>query len=297
MALTAEEQRILDFATAAMPAWFTSDGRVQEFMGEAAKVMGSAKAQAVHWNGQTLILSAVGPVGDEPDWLEQHAQDRGTSRQDGETDAALRARLRAVPDALTRPTILAAAQAILDAEGIPSPLVAMVELPLDKGFFRDSTADTGTGGEFFGSPPAMEFAPTVKFKVGGGGGGGSILRPVIVGGDITFAGSLSAGNDGAFAVSGLNGARVQFSNASGVVEVDGVTGWTQTKKDTSGNILDGFKDSYFSRGRRMSREPPVKIILIIPFGSTTGTEAAVLEALRQKKGAGILGIVERRTSP
>lgn len=297
MALTAEEQKILDFALAAMPSWFTSDERAQEFMGAAAKLMGAGKLQAVHWLGQTLILDAVGPVGNEPDWLEQHAQDRGTSRQDGETDATLRARLRAVPDALTLPTILSGIQDIMDAAGVPSPIVAIVELPKDGAFFRDSVSDTGTGGEFFGTPPAMEFAPTIPFKVGGGGGGGSILRPVIVNGDITFAGSLSAGNDGTFAVTGLNGALAQFSNASGVVEVDGVTTWTQVKKDEAGNVLDGFKDSYLSRGFRLSQARPARILVILPFGSTTGDAAAVEEYLRQKKGAGFAAVVERRTSP
>ena len=56
------------------------------------------------------------------------------SRTEGETDVALRERIRNVADALTPVAIMAAVQAILDEDGPTSPPAAMVELPFDAAY-------------------------------------------------------------------------------------------------------------------------------------------------------------------
>ncbi|HUS27621.1 MAG TPA: hypothetical protein VMZ53_03910, partial [Kofleriaceae bacterium] len=125
MALTADEQKFYDFAKASLPDWIP-DG--DEFLMGAAKMFGSVKALLDYLFGQTLIGSAIGGTATTPDWLDQHARDRGTARQDGEDDPTLRDRLRNAPDALTRASILAAVNATLLANGITDP-AGLVELP------------------------------------------------------------------------------------------------------------------------------------------------------------------------
>ena len=51
-----------------------------------------------------------------------------------------------------------------------------------------------------------------------------------------------------------------------------------------------------SRGYRMGQSRS-SFVIILPFGSTSGTELAVQEMLRLKAAGGIKVIVERRTSP
>jgi hypothetical protein len=54
--------------------------------------------------------------------------------------------------------------------------------------------------------------------------------------------------------------------------------------------------AYLGRGYRMAK-PGSAFIIILPYGSTAATAAAVREALRQKKAAGIRALVEWRQSP
>lgn len=286
MALTAEEQELLDFALAGLPHWFQDDNRPAEYLGAAAKVIGDARAQADYWFEQSRILDAVGVVGSEPDWLNQHAIDRGTARQDGETDAELRERLRNVPDALTRPTLLAAADAILAAEGNPNTS-DMVELRRDKAFFRTSASDSGTGGEFIGTAPDMRFVPDAP---------GYATPPFRTAEEdidhrIVISGAAAGGNDGTFDITGLQGDGAEFQNGAGVAGVDATASWTIEKLDRDGNLLDGFKDSYLSRGDRMSGRIPT-VLIILPYNCTEGTRLSTLEMMRQKKGAGVRGLVE-----
>jgi hypothetical protein len=87
---------------------------------------------------------------------------------------------------------------------------------------------------------------------------------------------------------------VVFDNASAVPGLDATSDWTMVKRDTEGNDIDGFDKSYLDRGYRLSS---TGIIAILPFGCTSATEAAAAEVLRQKKGAGVLAIVECRQVP
>ena len=295
MALTVDELKLYNFALAALPEWFKHDTRRMEDLAAAAKCIGQAHATSKYWFGQTLITSATGPTGDDPDWLNQHGRDRGTSRQADETDAAMRERLRNVPDAITRQSILDAANAILVADGITDPAV-MVELPQHVAHFGDYTSDAGVGGVFVDAPGnAMEFEPA------GGFAGRPYHDPVIfpqITGRLDLATCEDAANDGNRNITGLVLDAAQYDNAAGVANADDTTvAWTVTKLDVTGNVIDGWSRAYFGRGYRCGRTTPSTVIIILPFGATAGTEASVREMLRQKKAAGMLGVVERRLIP
>ena len=165
MALTAEEQEFLDLSLRALPFWFRGDARAQEFVGMAAKMAGQGRTQATYWLvTQANILTATGVVGSEPDFLNQHALDRGTSRQDGESDEALRERIRSVPEALTRPFLISAVTDIVSEAGEPTSGIAMVELPRDQAFLGKQNPFTGTGGTFVDAGGGtFEFTPDVLF--------------------------------------------------------------------------------------------------------------------------------------
>lgn len=136
MPFSSTEQSLYDHAKAALPRFlFQKDGRADEWLGAFVKAFESARAQLALWRSYAEILQATGV------WLSQHALDRGTQRQSDESDATLRERLRTYPDALTRPILLATADAILVAAGV-SGTSAMVELRRDRGFF---VTDAGTG--------------------------------------------------------------------------------------------------------------------------------------------------------
>jgi len=294
MAFTPSEQELYDFAKNAVPRFlFADDGRSEEEINAFVKVFDQARTQILAFFDQSRILAATGGV---TDWLNQHAIDRGTQRRDGETDAALRARLRTFEDALTRPTLLQAAQDIVDAAALGgSPVVAMVELPRDKAFLTDFIGNVASdGGVFSGTPPDMEFLPNTPFT-------DIPFRQIEeeINYKMIFTSCSSAGNDGLFAVTGLNGNAVQFQNASGVAETDGGANWAALRYDRDDNILTPRQDSYLSRGDRLgSVGGPPRIIIIIPRGtgpfSDASLQASVLEAMRQKKGAGVIAAVERR---
>lgn len=303
MALTSDDMDYLNFALAALPRWVNPN---DEFLAGAAKLFGSSvKVQIDYWFAQTLIGNATGPASGTPDWLNQHARDRGTQRQNGESDVALRARLRNVPDALTRKAILDATNAILAAQSI-SGTAAMVELPRDSAHCGTFVADTGTGGTFatFGASPGFEFLPTVPFAAPPFRDP-SVVR-LIQGFSITIAGAAHSANNGTFPVTVLDGNAAVFSNGSGVAGADAGATWTINKLDHRGNILSGHGKAHCSRGFRCTHVGPDPItgdrlppafILMLPYGSTSGTTASVREMLRQKKAAGIQAVIETRLDP
>lgn len=297
MALSADEQELFDIGRDNLPEWYASDSRANEFLGAAAKITGSARAIASRWLREATLLTLASADVDEPDFLDQHARDRGTSRQSGESDEALVKRLRTVEDALTRPFLLAQVQAMMTAAGFAGTPV-MVELPRDAAFFGRYLADGGEGaytctalgsnrmsftlpaGQSWARPPfqrSPSAAPTFKLTLSSGGA-----------------------NDGTFVITGLDGDKALYTNASGSTETVAPTSdWSVDRYDVDDNLRTGTINSrcYFSRGYRMAHNPPSAIIVILPFGTTEGFAASVLEMLRQKKGGGIRAAVERRLSP
>lgn len=296
MSLTTDGQSFFDFAIGALPHWIRDD---DVHLRAAAKTFEAVKTQADYWFSQTLITQANGPVSGLPDWLNQHARDRATNRQNGESDPALKERIRNIPDALTRASLLAAADAILAAESIAGA-AGMVELPRDGAICGQVYAPmTGTGGTWSaGAGTSMIFTPTVPFAQP------PYRDPTVIRRIQSFrlvtTGSADSHNNVNTAITGLSGNGAIITNASGVVGADGAVTWTVHKLDRLGNIRDGFGKAFSSHagiGRyRVSATRPL-IVLILPFGSTSSTEVSVREMLRQKKAAGFAVLVERRLTP
>lgn len=297
MALTADEQRLVDWAKAQLPEWFSHGEREEEYLGALAKMHGQGLTLAQNWLGQTMILVAVGPTGGDADWLDMHAGERDTRRASGEADPSLRIRIRSVADVVTRPVLLAEAQAIVDLLALPgTPAVFMAELTRDQAYFGDYAADAGIGGGTFADEGGgvYSFTPTTPFArpVLGHPQSTHFQNPQLV-----IASATAPANDGTFPATGLSGDAVLFANA-GVAGVDGAAVWSLQKLDPGGNTRDGRSKAYFGRGYRMHGGPArAAFVMILPYGCTAATSAAVTEMLRKKKGAGATHIVECRLNP
>lgn len=121
--MTPQEQALFDHAKAALPRWLEATPELAAF----AKIVGQALAQAQTWYDYAKIREATGI------WLDQHARDRGTARQAGESDASLAARLRSIQDAVTRPALETAIGFILDP--VDPVGCEIVNLRMERGFF------------------------------------------------------------------------------------------------------------------------------------------------------------------
>lgn len=289
--LSEEENELLDFATGALPDWVR---KPDEVLASAAKSVAIARLHGEYLFSQALITQATGATSDSPDWLDQHARDRGTSRQAGETDPVLQARLRVVPDAITRQALLDAANAILSAASV-SGSAALLELPRDAAYLGSFTALTGTGGTFAQAGTVTRFTPTVlswptpPFQAAG-------VTPVRSW-QLVISGAASGGNNGTRTITGLDGNAAIVTNAGGVAGADATVTWKAQRLDVAGNVTDGFHRVYLSRGYRLTQRRPFEIIMILPFGSSVGVQNSLRESLRLKKAAGYKLTVERRINP
>lgn len=300
MSLTPDEQELFDLARKTLPAWYADDARANEYLSAIAKMFGSARAISEHWLKTVVYITlATVDLTSNPDWLDQHARDRGTSRQAGESDDALIARLRNIEDLVTRPALLAAVQSMMVDAGF-SGTPHMVEFPRDKAHFGGPYLSFGGAGGFtlvkVGSVvtftpaalPAAQFERPPFWRV-------PRREPTY---KLTLAGCTHGGNDGTFTVTGLVNGGAQFTNAGGASETaPGGASWLVKHFDPEGNLRDGFARAYFGRGYRMSHTPPSGIVIMLPYGTTAGFQASVLEMLRQKAAGGIRIAVERRLNP
>lgn len=293
MSLTPDEQSLYDFARNALPSWLKD---TDEFLVAAAKTFGLTLAHAKDLMSQALITQAVGATSTTPDWLNQHARDRGTSRQQGEGDAALQERLRSTPDALTRAAILDAANAILTAAGVAGS-AALLELPRDAAWIGDyDVFNVGDpGGVFAHAGSLMSFTSALD-EIRFPWTPASVFPGTRYRVTITLADN--GGNNGTFEVVGLVGNAILYSNASGVNNAaDGSANVVFTRLDALGNPTDGFARAYVGRGWRVTRPRPFGVLVILPFGTSAGTAASVLASIRGKKAAGFKVLVERRANP
>lgn len=301
MALNATEQALLNVANANLPEWFKANERAQEDVGAVAKQAGRVHEVVRDWLLNTRIQDAIGAVDSDPDWLDQHAVDRGTRRQAGETDAMLRARLRSAPLAVARPDLLSFVAAQVTAAGQDGTKARLVELPRDGAFTGTYTQAAGTGGQFARTGDVVTFTPTTKFPFPPYSYGRktstdaySFASGAVVEHAIVFSGCSSAGNDGTFAVTGLAGDGAKFTNASGIAGGDAFCSWSVVRKDAWGASIEGHNRAFLSRGYRLQR-PGFMLIAIIPFGCSEALRASIEEALRTKKSAGVIVHVERDT--
>jgi hypothetical protein len=115
MAFSADEQTLYDWLRSSLPSWmFQDDAASEEIWGAIVKALHPVRAQVDSWRAALEILQAEGA------WLNQHARDRGTFRQEDETNEALRSRLRTVEDAITLPALKLAINRVLEATGLAS---------------------------------------------------------------------------------------------------------------------------------------------------------------------------------
>ncbi|HUS27542.1 MAG TPA: hypothetical protein VMZ53_03510, partial [Kofleriaceae bacterium] len=209
-----------------------------------------------------------------------------------EDDPTLRDRLRNAPDALTRASILAAVNATLLANGITDP-AGLVELPKHGAHSRTWTLPTGTGGTFAVAGTTVTFTPAVlpwprkPYR-----------SPVLVPFgqmQLFLSGCANAANNGLHVITGLDGNAAVWTDASAVAGIDASCSWQLRTYNAEGFLQDGEGRAFSRGGYRSARLVPLRIVIILPFGSTAGIEASVREALRTKKAAGIAVTVERRT--
>ena len=298
------EADIMQAGLMAIPRVFRDSARMQEDLHMLARQFGAVRAVGVNmlaraWVG-TASVDASGP-----DWLDFLANDYGTSRASGETDSALRIRMRTVPRGVVRSELLELAQDIVDAAGVVGT-VAMVEMPRDAAYFGSWTPDTGTGGTFLAESGGIRFTPTTGFAVGHppywGGESSRVAKSFV-----TFAGSAESTNDGTFEILGLKDDGVLFANGSEVDDNDATVTWTIDRRTAKNASMTGGK-AFFSRGHRMWRGKPIGstethgkgiggIIMILPYGCTASTRLSVLETLRQRASAGVIKRVEYRQIP
>lgn len=137
----AYQDDLLAFAQAALPQWFTSEERTQEDLHAFAEILAGAWETVAYWVEMASLGGATGASPGLPDWLQEHARDRGTRRQTGETDAALSARLRVPEDVATRVAILARVNAVLAAAGFGT--ATLVESLLEGAYGSGRDLDGG----------------------------------------------------------------------------------------------------------------------------------------------------------
>ena len=280
-----DKDNLFDHIRLAMPSAFRPS-RIFEDIHALACIYDLVMAQARDWTDMTFIVNADGI------WLEAHAKDRGTSRQEGEQDAELRVRIRTLTDVVTRPALLQSAQDIVDASGIGGT-VAMVELRRDRAFYGNNTADAATGGTFLNQRGLASFEPTAGYAA-------PPFRALEedVEHRLTISGAAAAANDGTFSISGMADNSALYTNGSLVEGLDAGASWVVNRHDRDGNIITGFRRAYYGRGYRFGNSGrPFVIILILPFGCTPATIASVEEMLRQRQAGGIRSIVECRLVP
>ncbi len=302
MPYSAEEQKIYEFIRQSLPRFlFESSAIPEEIWGAIVKAFDEVRQENEALFDAALITSATaGP----PDYLNQHAIDRGTGRFDDETDSALRDRLRTIDDVVSRPALIAAAESVLAAEAITGD-VHIAELRHGRCFFVLRSEQSGdSGGIFAGTAPNMKFKPpSGEYFLRGRYAPTTISRKAqrlvnpsgFAAAELEISSANSGGNDGVFEITGVDGDYVTYTNASGVAEVDNVCSWFQRGVDYQGNVVDGWRASYLSRGYRVSGDHT--IVVILPYGATASSEAAVRERMRQAAGAGIVVRVERRIVP
>lgn len=294
MALTSDEQELYDFAKRSLPKHFFAESRAEEELHALVKTFDGARADIAALFVHTLVGTATGV------WLNQHALDRGTDRQESEGDTDLRARILNVEDAITRGYIVDAAQAIIDNADPPvTGTVYMVELRQWRAFLGEHDTWGDTGGTFTDGPGTDEviFTPDNDIDRPHTPYSGKPWWPVVY--KLVVSGAASAGNDGTFTITGVDGDGLLATNASAVFEADPTLSWAIHKYDSLGNRIDGTANAktFLNRGHRVSRAA-LSFALILPYGTSESTRLAVEEMLRLKKAAGVNHVIERReTAP
>lgn len=292
MAFTTEEQKIYDHVKGALPEWWFTGiaGYVdpEEFLGALVKVFDRVRTHRETLLDQTYILTADDGI---PDWLGELARDRNTRRQESEGTDEFRQRLRSVVDLVTPDAVEAAVNAMLAAAGVAGECT-LLDLRTGRAHAGNYTPLGGVGGEITAHSVAGQwrFEPSVSPP-------GAPTPPAIEGQDaLELIACPTAGNDGVFTILDHYQNAYVYANPSGVAENAPSNNWGWLKRDVDQELVDTFNRGFMSRGYRMGTMRWT-LVVMLPFGTSAGLAASVVELLRQVKGAGIKIIVERRQSP
>lgn len=129
MPLSSEAQALFDHAKQSLPRWLTNGVKAAlEWLYAFTDIFDDIRQQAQTWLDLTYILQATGAN------LDQHAKDRGTSRQFGETDLALQQRLINITDILTEPALITHINTLLAQNGLGP--CGFVSLRRDEGHYH-----------------------------------------------------------------------------------------------------------------------------------------------------------------
>ena len=290
------KQDYIDHVIGSLPHWFVENERIKELIQGFAEMYCRAEEQSVFFQQMSFIDQAFdGP----PDWLNQHAIDRGLLRQGGETNPALRDRIRGLDDAVNYPSVLAAAQAIIDAAGIVGD-VHLLELRENRAFYLTRGDQSGTGGQFTDlndGADGFAFEPTSGITISPTS---STTANSFI---LEITGANSPDNDGQHVVDGAYLTGPSYNDPTGVAEADPTVTWSMYQANASGTNTSNFKDAFFmdhtdpnACGFRMSNSGAT-LVVILPFGCTQTTLDAITELLYNIKGAGVQLLVECRQNP
>lgn len=280
-----------------MPRWASSDSLPNEMLGGFAKLFGSARAWFLHVLGQMgYIGQAVGPALGEPDYLEALAIDLGTHRQDGESDVALRFRLRNLQDVVTPVAIQDSLDGLMDSLSVLDDSFSY-DLGTGQATFATNEPDEGVGGEFVD-------AATTTFEPDDGFSGD---RPPYSGvgfglhaHKLTISGAAIAGNDCVDAtITGIEDDAAVYVNATAASDVDATAAWRVDRygqDDAHLTLGTGAPDAFLDRGFRIGALFPAAVV-ILPYSSPTSAVDSTVEMLRRTGGFGVAFIVERREIP
>lgn len=115
-------------------------GQFGEIWGAIVRIFDNVQAHVDYWYGQSLIKQS------SDIWLNQHAIDRGSNRQDSENDASVIERITTVEEMVTRPAVQAKAQAIMTALGAAgSPVIVELRIDADRAYASSSGYLISTG--------------------------------------------------------------------------------------------------------------------------------------------------------
>lgn len=290
-----DKERLIAHAETSIPRFFSRSPRGREDLHALAELMANGVLAPIRdMVRQTFIQDSDGK------WLRQHAKDRGTGQQEGESEPALKARLVDIEDAITRPVLLAAVQAVMAAAGVVGA-PQMVELPRDAGFSGDHAERTGTGGIFSAALAGgglRSFTPTVPFQLPLRVGTAAVESGAFSNPRLVIAGAAAGGNNGTFEVTALEGNAAVFTNASAInSSPDATVTWAVRKYSAEGTSIEGFARAYLGRGYRGCSRPGATMVIILPFGTPAAVADAAREVVRRKKAGGIRHVVEVRANP
>ena len=130
MPLSSEGQGLFDHARRSLPRWLTKGKTTAlEWLYGYVAVFEAVYTQGEEWYSITKIQIASGS------YLDQHAIDRGTSRRVGESDSALRARLRNITDAVTTAALKQSIDLLLASSSLGS--CAILSLRPNRAHFQN----------------------------------------------------------------------------------------------------------------------------------------------------------------